>query len=236
MTEKQTAVAGRKPSKEVATAGPKAGVTLFGMIKDAKKLNAGIVQFLADYKDIGDRAHIFVVSAIYHACVHGNPAPFNTLFAGLRPNDQGAVRLYVRRIQIISGMDGVTPDGENLASEVIAAALDAGKVLDITQGQWRVVRGHTSPEAKRLAKLCEDRFLNPDGETDKMVFARNNFAEVRTLSEADVVEQIESNIRSYLDNKSARRQISLSEGIRTKLTKMADTVGTWKNQLSLSDG
>lgn len=235
-TEAQELSEGGAAATSVATTASKSGVILFGMIKQAGKLNDGITMFLKDYTDLGIRAHVLGVSAIYHACMHGNAAPLNNLFAGLRPNDQTAVRQYVKRIQIINGLGDEKLELENLDSDVVNAALDTGKVLDFAQNQFRIARGHTSEQAKTLAELCERRFLNPDGEKDKLIFARNAFAEVRALGESDVLGQIEQNVRSYLDNKSARRKITLSDAVRSKLVKIADQIGGMRSQTTLNEG
>jgi hypothetical protein len=208
---------------------------LFAMMKDAKKLGSAVGYWIKDYQDVGARGHALFISCIYHACIHGNPALLNQMYSALRSNDAGAARLYVRRIQIINGFEGTEPK-DIPASEVVAAALEAGKVLDFAQNQFTVVKGHTSPEAKRLAKLCENRFLNPDGDKDKRVFDRNNFAEVRTLMDIDAIKQIEQSAQRLLEPGGERRKVTISSGVKKFLTDIRDKAGAMKNQLSLSEG
>lgn len=153
-----------------------------------KSMKAFVTEALKTYTNAGTMIHIAVVSGIYHAAKTGDPVHINRVFSGLRSNDQQAVRLYIRRISAICGLDGGDPEG--LPAEKVNQAVRDGSVLAYEKGEFRVIVGHDTDQAKRLAKLCQSRFISPDGKRDRMVLDRNNFAEVKTLGDQEALAAV----------------------------------------------
>lgn len=206
----------------------------FSVIRDKTKLADFIDATLNLYHDVGDRLHVAVVSCLWHVATHGNPALLNKLFAGLRVNDQNTVRLYVRRAAIYIGLNGESPNG--LEREVIQAAFVAGQVLDMKNKQFFVVRGHTSPEAKALAALCEGRLINPDGDEDKKVFERNNITEHQTLGDEDVLKNLLRTVDQALKDSTERKTIDVSPAVRKFFEELKTEATAFFNKVTLDKG
>lgn len=204
------------------------------IIKDKSKLNKYVKDTIAHYQSTGKRVHTAFVSALYHAATTGYVETLNQLFSGLRSNDQTAVKMYVRRASAIVGLNGGDPEG--LHTEEIQAAIENGKVLNFAKNEFSIAegRGHNSKQAKALAELCEKRFINPDGETDKYVLDRNNFSEVRTLGDTDVLKQVLRSLK-LPESTGARREVHVSKGTVDFLAKLRDQVETRLQQEELKE-
>lgn len=198
------------------------------IITNGDKLAKYIGESKALYLQVGERLHIAAVSAIWFACKHGNPGPLNQLFGFLSSNDQAALRFYIRRSHVIVGLKGGAPEG--LSPEAINSAEEAGKVFGFKDKQFTVIRGHTSDQAKFLLKLCETRFINPDGETDKFVFQRNNFEEVRTLGDEAVLKAI---IRAAKLEDTDRRKHHVSPKVRKFLDSLREQAEAFMTSATL---
>lgn len=166
-----------------------------GLIIGASDLKSHIIATLQQYTSNGQAIHQAVVSALYHAAVHGDPSLLNVCYGGLRTNDQQAVKLWIRRAFIVNGLDGGSPEG--LAQELIVKACQAGEILSLVKGKFAIVAGPNHPQSKTLAALCAKRFIKPDGTIDRGVLQRNNFAEVKTLGDVEVLEKVRS-LKKYL--------------------------------------
>lgn len=218
-----------KAAKPEKTKAP-ALTAMSAIITDKDKLTAFASRAIAAYSSSGPMIHTAFVSALWHTAQHGNPAILQRIYNALRPNDQNAVRLYLRRVSAIVGLEGEDPDGQ--ATEVVQGAIAAGKMLDIKQGSFVVIQGHTTKIAKEWAKLCVERLVKPDGETDKMLLDRNSFAEVRTLADTDILKRIvaaATNIES-----SGNRKVTVSDATKKLLGKIVDLVEPRLNQLNLN--
>ena len=188
----------------------------------------------AIYRNAGNRMHVDIVSAIWHACKNGDPSLLNLIVPVLRSNDLQAVKMYARRIQVINGLDGYG-DPEGLPTDVINEALDTGAVLTFEKGEFRVIKGHTSDAAKSLASLCEARFIDPDGEVDKKVFDRNNFAETAVLGDSEAIDAVLKAIKAA-STSTDRKVIATTDATKKLFEQMADTLSVRKEQLTLSAG
>lgn len=211
----------------------------FLIIADTEKLASHVTLTLKQYVTVGEKLHVAVISAIWHACKHGNPAILNRVYEGLRSNDQTALKLYVRRASAINGMalaksKFAVPDG--LPSEQVTEFVNAGTVLGFEKGLFTVANGHTSAQAKQMLALCEERFINPDGENDRMVFDRNNFAEVKTLGDVEVLSAIEKQVKAALGADTDTKKHVLTGGTKTFLQSIMDMIDTRKGQLTLNEG
>lgn len=204
------------------------------IITDGAKLNTRINSTLKTYASVGARIHVEFISALWHAATNGNPFYLNRLYAALRSNDQQAAKLFIRRAHAIVGLEGENPDG--LSSEVIQAATEKGEVVKLTKGEFTVVSGHTSPAAQMLAKLCIDRFVSPDGETDKMLLDRNNFAEVKTLGDTQVLENLIKLANQIEAGDTDTRKVSVSGPIKDFLSFIKDKAEVLKGSTTLSAG
>lgn len=200
------------------------------IIKDKSKLSSHIANAIKQYQSSGRAIHVSVVSALYHAATTGDPRYLTQIYEGLRSNDQTAVRMYIRRVSAIVGLDGGNPDG--LANEVINAAVERGGILTFKEKKFQVIQGHTSDAAKLTATLCEERFISPDGENDREVLARNNFAEVRTLGDEQVLDNLLKVLKS-IDTESETRKVVVSEHVKTLFAKVRSQAESMKQQLSL---
>ncbi len=185
------------------------------LITDKNKLSTRITKNLKAYKSTGADIHTDFVSSLYHAMKHGDTSLMNRVYNGLRPNDQQAVKLYVRRVFIINGLsmqndlNGTSPNGMETAEIIKACSI--GETLSFTKGAFRILAGPNSDQALSLLKLIESRFIVPDGKTDRRVFDRNNFAEVKTLSDADVLKKI-ATLAAQL-KPTETRKVSVSPGV-----------------------
>lgn len=211
------------------------------IISNHKALTRHVEATLKMYQAVGLRLHVAIISAIWHAATYGNAAVLNRIFEGLRSNDQMALKLYVRRISAINGMvlaDGglVMPIPDGLPAEMVKEYVINGGVLGFEKGQFTIKFGHTSAEAKQLAILCSDRFINPDGEKDRFVLDRNNFAEVKTLGDVEVIEQLAKQVKQALGADTETKRHALSEATRKFLSDLGDTLSIRKNQLTLDAG
>jgi hypothetical protein len=206
-------------------------ITMSDLIQDQAKLKTFIQKALSDYTSAGRRIHIAVVSAVFHAARTGDPSLLNFAYKGLRSNDQGAVKLFVRRAHAIIGLGGDNPDMK--PSEVVQAAIEKGTVLGLKQGDFFIVKGHTSDEAKTLAKLCETRFINPDGEVDKFILDRNNFTETKIVGDADMLKSIVA-LAKRLESTSETTKVEVKNNrVRDFIAKMGDQASTMLSQLDL---
>lgn len=231
---KSTAAPAVPASEGKAVGASIANRTITAIMKDEGRLSTFIDDTLTSYRSVGRAIHVALVSCLWHVATHGNPALLNKLFAGLRDNDQNAVRLYIRRAQIVIGLSGEEPDGQD--SAILQAAFLAGQSLDMKNKQFIVVRGHTSDQAKALAKMCESRLIDPDGDKDKFVLDRNNISEHRTLGDADALEAIVSATTRFLENKSERRTVNLSKVTAKFLSDLRDSAQVMLGQATLDKG
>lgn len=211
------------------------------LITDTAKLTAYITSTMKTYKSNGERVHVAFVSALYHAATTGQNALLNRVYSQLRSNDQSAVKLFVRRAHIINGMilaganDPAKATPEGLETEALVALHLQGQVLDIVKGEFVVTNGHTSAQAKGLAKLCTDRFAEPDGEIDRLILDRNNFAEVKTLGDAQVLEQLIKLAKS-IEGSTETKRVNVSQNIIDMMTGLKDKAETMLGQLTLAKG
>ena len=157
-------------------------------IIQANKLKTAITTTLKLYGTVGARVHAVVVAALYHAAKHGDCSHLNRVMHGLRPNDQQALKLYVRRTSIQNGIKGAKIG--SLTTLETQQAMDEGGFLMFTKGEYAILHGPNTPQTKAYAKLCETRFVAPDGKEDKTVLDRNNFAEVKQLGDKEILKII----------------------------------------------
>lgn len=208
-------------------------MTKLAIISDGNLLNSSIGSVLKLYTQTFEKLHVVTLSAIWHACKSGDPVYLNRIYPALNSNDQQALRSYVRRIHAINGLDGEQPDG--LMAEEVNAAVLKGTVLGFAKGVFSVVNGHTSEPAKAMLKLIEDRFINPDGEKDRMVYARNNFAEVKILGDLDLIDALIKKTKEA-ETDTETRKSTVSASTKEFLAGIRDMLTTRKGQLTLSEG
>ena len=197
-------------------------------IVEASKLSNYITTALKQYTTAGTKIHVAVVSAIHVAATSGNPGLLNRVYHALRSNDQQAVKLYIRRTNTLVGTEGKDFDG--WSTEDINEAHANGSVLTFKNGGFAIVegRGHTSKQAKAMADLCSYRLINPDGKTDRRVLDRNNFTEVKTLTDEDILKAV---IRAASTEDSDRRQIKLTPKVRKMMDDIASRVESTLEQI-----
>jgi hypothetical protein len=212
-----------------------AAVRVMSYIKDEKAYGIELKHYASNYRELGVKAHELLVSALMNLASSGNPARLNAFFAVHRDNDKQSIRQYIRRASIMNGLpDFHIPD--RIPTEMRESALAAGKIVDFERGQWVTVRGHTSDEAKRFLKMCEQKLLNPDQKANRLVFDRNNIAEASTLGDADIFAALERSVSGYLKGNTESRTINLSDSGRKVLEKVNTLVSNAKNQFSLAEG
>lgn len=203
------------------------------IITDGKELSKHTAATLKTYASVGVRLHVDAISGLYHAAKHGDPVHLNRLYAGLRSNDQTALKMYIRRVHAILGVDGADIDG--LDTDVLQAAIENGTILGMKKGEFFIVKGHTTTEAKLLVDLCDKRFINPDGDVDRMVFDRNNLSEVKTLGDAEVLSQLIT-LSAKVDTTSEKTKVTVSDSVRKFLSGIRDQAEAMKNQTTLAEG
>lgn len=211
------------------------------LIQDGKKLNAYIDATLKTYTNVGARVHLAVASALFLAASTGQNGFLNRIYPALRSNDQQAMKLFIRRAHAINGLvlgggdfKTVTPDG--LPSEVVVAAVATGSVVDLVKGEFIVTKGHTSDEAKALANLVINRLAKPDGDIDKAVLDRNNFAEVKTLGDTQVLDALIKLAKEVEGGTTDKKNVAVSDHITKFLKGIKDSAETMKQQLTLAKG
>jgi hypothetical protein len=213
----------RKSGKAKAPATP-------AIIADSKSLGRAITSALATYAANGVRMHLLFVSALWHTATHGNAVHLQRLYDGLRSNDQVAFKQALRRAFAIVGLNGEAPDG--LPAEMITAAVENGSIVAFKQGSFVVTKGHTSDAAKAVADLMVNRYLTPDGKIDRMVFERNNFSEIRTLGDADILAAI---IKATNVESNDKRVVKVSSTLTKFLDKVRETADIMLRQTNLSE-
>lgn len=208
------------------------------LITDGKALGKYITSTMKGYQSYGARVHIAVVSALAFAAVTGQNGFINTIYEGLRSNDQQAVKLFIRRASAINGMvlDGedftkATPDGQ--PAEYITAMVAKGSFLELSKGVFSVTRGHTSPEAQAFVKLLDLRLASPDGELDRAVLDRNNFAEVKNLGDAEALAGLLKALKA-VDTDSDKTTVTVSDTIRAKFAEMRTMAENLAAQVGLA--
>lgn len=201
------------------------------IITDKTKLSAHIKRALSTYAKVGDAIHVAVVSALHHAAKYGDPQYLTAIYSGLRSNDQTAMKMYLRRVSAIVGLEGENPDGQE--SEVVIAAVAAGGIVTLEKGEFVITQGHTSVAAKSTVALCESRLIKPDGKVDRKVLDRNNFAEVKTLGDAEVLDRI-LKLVADLNKESDTKKVSVSDPVRKLVEDFGAKAQSYKNQNSLA--
>lgn len=216
------------------------------IVKGKAALVTSVAKALASYTEAGVLVHVAAVSTIFHAAKHGDCELLNRLHNGLRPNDQAALKLYVRRAHILLGLieakaikpnEGIPSGDDALPSEVIQSAHELGQVLDFKSKEYVIAevdgekRGHTSKQAKALAAICEKRFINPDGVIDLPVLTRDNVTEVKTLGDAEALKALLRAVKSIEAN-SKTRQVSVSDRVAKMFARIKNEAETMANVLS----
>lgn len=135
-----------------------------------KKLAQLIAAWTKSYKKVYDMAHVYAVSALYHAAAHRDPRPLNAFFKALNKNDAEALRLYYARL---------------VATEKAPVAF-----LTFEKNEFHVA--DLTPEVQQMqdnfVKLAETSLINPDGESYKKFFERNNISESKIFDEAEFLK------------------------------------------------
>jgi hypothetical protein len=218
---------GKKTKAHTAVALPSS----FAQFKDSKKASAFIDETLSLYAEVGERLHVAACVAAWHTFTHRNPALLNRLFAALRSNDQQALKLWLRRVQVTNGLiilglikpDAAIPtkdDGGPLSAEVIEEAEQAGTALGFENKQFAIL-SDTTAASNAAADLVAARWFEPDGKRDVKVFVRSNIAEVVTFADVDALQAV---MRAVTPKSTGRREVVLSNKVGDLLTKIRDMV------------
>jgi hypothetical protein len=252
MASVATATKPRKAAASNGKAGPAAAImalalpVAFQEYHDPKKASAYVDETLSLYADVGERIHNAAVITAWHAVTHRNPALFNRFHAALRSNDQQALKLWVRRVQVTNGLilHGLidasaqipTKDtGGPLSGDTIDMAEETGSVLKFENKQFVIV-ANTVDAGKALAHLIEARWFQPQGE-DTKVFVRSNIAEVNTFADADALAAV---LRAANPKSTGRRDVVLNDKTTGLLQKIRDMVEPmlkqYQAQTDLSNG
>lgn len=190
-----------------------------------KALNAQVQKAIAAYRKGHQAMHVAAVLCLYHAAVHGQPAPLNLLAKGLVSNDRTALRNYIRRIGIVCGLglkDGNIPTANTV--EMNSAAYQKGQFLTYSAKDgvphFGVVRNGDMPEVannkKRVAELCETQLMAPAEKSGWMRFLdRNNFAETRVLGDNDALSEL-ARLAKKFTGESSSETIKLEISPRIK--------------------
>lgn len=206
------------------------------MFKIIRKNLAGYVaEAVKAYQSSGEKMHIAIVSALYNQATSGDTTLINTIHSGLRSNDKQALRLFIRRASIVNGLilTNAPQNVDVLDTETMQAMLKIGAVVSFSKDKFTTIQNPSTAAAKSFAILLEKRLLNPDGEIDKMVFERNNFAEHKLLGDADVIKSLLKTTNEALDNVADNKTYALSEAIRNRLQKIKTMLEVNLNQASL---
>lgn len=201
-------------------------------------LAAYVTTALAEYKSSGEKMHVAIISALHNTATSGDVTLLNRINDELRSNDKAALRLYIRRASIVTGLvlTNGPKDVDKLDTASMEKMLSEGGVIGFAKGKFTCSKNPGTAAAKALATLCATRFINPDGETDKMVFERNNFAEHKTLNDADVLKAVLKPVKEALANTTDNKTYSLSEAVAKKLRQIETMLTVGHNQATLDKG
>lgn len=203
-----------------------------------KNLAAFVTEALSSYQKARETMHVAVISALFNTATSGDVTLLNRIYEGLGSNDQTALRLYVRRASIVNGlvMSNGPADIEALDTETMTKMVKLGAIVDFKKGKFSLIQNQNSDAAKSFATVLESRLLNPDGKRDKMVFERNNFAEHKTLGDADVLKALLKTANEALNNASDNKTYSISAALKAKLGKIKTMLEVGQQQATLSEG
>jgi hypothetical protein len=234
-TQAATAKTNRVQKDAAKTAG-----TVLSIIKDSKALGNFISSTMKAYAQNGINIHVAVVSAMHHAAVTGDPVYLTRIMNGLRPNDQNALRFFIRRSAIEAGLellqskyrlDQQDADGNPIPvpADVISAAYDAGSWLKYTRDSgFSVTKGHTTDQAKKAATIMESRVGSA-----VLVLQRDNFTESRTLSDTDALKGLIRAAKA-IETDSARTNVQVSNTVSKFFAEVRDKAQTMLNLNDLS--
>lgn len=200
------------------------------IISDTKNLKRRVKEVMARYQSVGTQVHQLVVSALHHAATTGQPAPLNAIHEHLRPNDQQALKLFIRRASAMNANNGQNPDG--LPADAIQLLVDDGSFLTYTKGEYKVTHGHTSERSVAFAKLCEDKLINPDGKDVRFVLDTNNVVETKMLGDADILKKIVELKRQLKSGE--RKVVSISPKVEEFVIKTSEQAEQMLKQTQLS--
>ena len=208
----------------------------FKLVK--KSLASFVTEAIAAYKSSGEKMHIAVVSALHNQATSGDTTLINRIYENLRSNDQQALRLYVGRNAVANGLvlTGANESVETLETETKNKMVEVGCILDFKKGKFVTTKNPETDAAKMMAKLLEERFLNPDGKRDKMVFERNNFTEHKLIGDAEVLKNLLKQTNEALNNTANNKTITLTSTVRARLEKIRDMLTINHNQATLNEG
>ncbi len=213
----------------------------FKAYENANAASKYVDETLSLYAEVGERLHNAAVITFWHAVTHRNPALFNRFHAALRSNDQQALKLWVRRVQVTNGLilhgliaaDAQIPTkdtGGPLNGATIGEAEETGTVLKFENKQFVIVP-NTVDAGKALAHLVSARWFTPNGD-DVKVFVRSNIAEVNTFADIDALNAV---MRTLEPKSTGRRDVVLSEKTTSLLAKIKGMVQPMLDQMKSQD-
>ena len=152
----------------------------FKIIEDAGALNKGIVLNAENLSKTQDEMHVHAVSVLVHAALGGiQPLrTFDKLILDQNPNLRTSFNQFVRRFQT------ELIDGKAVSSNM--------KFLEYTKkGGWALIRD-TNAERTTFIKHAEENLINPNGKEHKRFYERDNVAEEKAFTSADVTKRLKA--------------------------------------------
>ena len=204
--------------------------TFATLIKDTKALNKEVSSVLSIYTSSGNRLHTAVCAAMHNAFVGGNPVILSRIFRGLRSNDQVALRQYIRRFHIAVGFGDTAIPGK-LDQEVYTSYADLGAVLSFSaKDKGFAMAKDWNKNQKTALAFIEKVEACPEGWLK--VFERNNFQDVKTIGDAEVLAAIKT-LHKNATEETDRRKLAVSPAVKAMLAKFASMAESMEGQTEL---
>lgn len=162
---------------------------MFKIERDATKLNAMISRTIKGYHKSSEDLHVSFVSALAHAAQHGQPAPLNNLFNGLKefPNLIVSMKNYVRRLDTL-----LDDEGNPVLDAAGKFQPSPYKFLEFTtKTGFATIKGTDSQRAAFI-KHAEADLINPDGKIYKRVDQRDNVKEEQEFTTKNLLAAMKS--------------------------------------------
>lgn len=156
---------------------------------DATKLNALISRTVKGYHKASEDLHVAFVSSLNHAAKHGQPAPLNNLFIGLKeyPNLIQSMKAYVRRIDTL-----LDDEGNPVLDAAGKFQTSPYKFLDYTSKDGFAVVTGAKSQREAFLKHAEADLINPDGKIYKRVDQRDNVKEEQEFTTKNLLATMAS--------------------------------------------
>lgn len=198
------------------------------IIRESNKLNQAISKWAVLGAKYHDATHDVVCSALWHAAEHGDPVHINRVYEIMTPDQQVTLRTMVQKVHLYFGLDGKMPEGP-IEPEAKRAAMDAGKILDVNAGEWRVLNVRdksTAPQLRKQLTLFVTEVLDEGKNVHFPKFSRvNTIKTIAYVGDKQVLDRIMSAIDLAVKDSTDTRKIQISPRLKKELAIVGERLG-----------